>query len=251
MFSLTKKRPQFLSNVSIHTRMLLIIVPLIVVPLLILAVVGFIATSGEAAKTSTRYLKQRDNDLRTIAENLAIRDYYFNQVYGLTDEAEVYRQALQRALKRFADRSNSSELIYTQVRYVDARGSEAVKLYYSREKSADASIMSHTSTDRQQVAQTPFFTAVRALASGEVYLSPPGPTMTTAIPVYQPGEGGQAPTFLGAVVLDFVYPQQEFQRTRTVIMLWFGILTALSLGLALLLISQPRAAAGRADPPPG
>jgi hypothetical protein len=36
--------------------MLLIIVPLIVVPLLILAAVGFIATSGEAAKTSTRYL---------------------------------------------------------------------------------------------------------------------------------------------------------------------------------------------------
>ena len=230
------KRRRIFGHVSIHTRMLLIIVPLIVVPLLLLAVVGFIATSGEAAKTSTRYLKQRDNDLRTIAENLAIRDYYFNQVYGLTDEAEVYRQALQRALKRFADRSNSSELIYTQVRYVDARGSEAVKLYYSQEKSADAGIMSHTSTDRQQVMQTPFFTAVRALAAGEVYLSPPGPTMTTAIPVYQPGEGGQAPTFLGAVVLDFVYPQQEFQRTRTVIMLWFGILTALSLGLALLLI---------------
>jgi signal transduction histidine kinase/DNA-binding response OmpR family regulator len=215
--------------------MLLIIVPLIVVPLLILAVVGFIATSGEAAKTSTRYLKQRDNDLRTIAENLAIRDYYFNQVYGLTDEAEVYRQALQRALKRFADRSNSSELIYTQVRYVDARGVEAVKLGYSQEKSATTGSIGHISTDRQQITQTPFFTAVRALAPGEVYLSPPGPTMTTAIPVYQPGEGGQAPTFLGAVVLDFVYPLQEFQRTRTVIMLWFGILTALSLGLALLL----------------
>jgi hypothetical protein len=54
--ALTKKRPRFFGNVSIHTRMLLIIVPLIVVPLLILAVVGFIATSGEAAKTSTHYL---------------------------------------------------------------------------------------------------------------------------------------------------------------------------------------------------
>jgi hypothetical protein len=47
--------------------MLLIIVPL-------LAVVGFIATSGEADKTSTRYLKQRDNDLRTIAENLVMHN---------------------------------------------------------------------------------------------------------------------------------------------------------------------------------
>ena len=38
---------------SIHTRMLLIIVPLIVVPMLILAIVGLLAASGKAAKTST------------------------------------------------------------------------------------------------------------------------------------------------------------------------------------------------------
>ena len=124
------KRPRFFGNVSIQTRMLVIIVPLIVVPMLILAIVGFLAASGEAAKTSTRYLKQRENDLRTIAENLAIRDYYFNQLYGLTDEAEVYRRGLERSLKRFADRSNSIEPIYTQVRYVDQRGVEAVKILY-------------------------------------------------------------------------------------------------------------------------
>src|SRR5512134_127336 len=117
-----KKWPRFFSNVGIQTKMLVIIVPLIVVPMLVLAIVGFIAASGEAAKTSTRYLTQRENDLRTIAENLAIRDYYFNQVYGLTDEAEVYRHGLERSLKRFADRSNSIELIYIQVRYVDQRG---------------------------------------------------------------------------------------------------------------------------------
>ena len=63
---------QPVGNVTIQTRMLLIIVPLIVVPMLILAIVGFLAASGEAAKTSVRYLKQRENDLRTIAENLPI-----------------------------------------------------------------------------------------------------------------------------------------------------------------------------------
>ena len=36
-------------------------------------------------------------------------------------------------------------------------------------------------------------------------------------------------------MLDFVYPLQEFQRTRGVITLWFAILTALSLGIALML----------------
>jgi hypothetical protein len=129
---MAEKRPWFIGKVSIQTQMLLIIVPLIVVPMLILAIVGFIAASGEAAKTSTRYLAQRENDLRTIAENLAIRDYYFNQVYGLTDEAEVYRRGLERSLKRFADRSNSVELIYTQVRYVDQRGGEVAKVLYPR-----------------------------------------------------------------------------------------------------------------------
>src|SRR5256884_9980003 len=86
------QRLRLFGNVSIQTRMLMIIVPLIVVPMLILAIVGFLTASGEAAKTSIRYLKQRENDLRTIAENLPIRDYYSNQVYGLTDEAEVYRR---------------------------------------------------------------------------------------------------------------------------------------------------------------
>ena len=230
-----RKRPRFFGNVSIHTRMLLIIVPLIVVPMLILAIVGFLAASGEAAKTSTRYLKQRENDLRTIAENLPIRDYYFNQLYGLTDEAEVYRRGLERSLKRFADRSNSIEPIYTQVRYVDQRGGEAVKILYPDKRVADAGGSGHISSDRQQVMQAPFFTAVRTLEAHQVYMSPLGPTMTAAIPLYQPGEGNQAPTFLGAIVLDFVYPLQEFQRTRGVITLWFAILTALSLGIALML----------------
>jgi signal transduction histidine kinase len=230
------KRPRFFGNVSIQTRMLLIIVPLIVVPMLILALVGFLATSGEAAKTSVRYLKQRENDLRTIAENLPIRDYYFNQAYGLTDEAEVYRRGLERSLKRFADRSNSIEPIYTQVRYVDQRGGEAVKiLYYPAKWLADAGGGGYISSDRQQVTRAPFFTAVRTLEAHQVYMSSPGPTMTAAIPVYHPGDGKQAPTFLGAIVLDFVYPLQEFQRTRGVITLWFAILTALSLGIALVL----------------
>jgi hypothetical protein len=44
-----KQRPRFFGTVSIPTRMLRISVPL-------LAMVGFIATSGEAAKTSTHDL---------------------------------------------------------------------------------------------------------------------------------------------------------------------------------------------------
>lgn len=122
------KRKRFFRDFSIQNKVLVIILPLIVIPMLILATVGFVSSSREASKMSTRYLKQRENDLRTIAENPAIREYFNNQSYGLTEEAEVYRHELGRSLKRFADRSNSIELIYPQVRFVDHRGQEAAKV---------------------------------------------------------------------------------------------------------------------------
>jgi signal transduction histidine kinase/CheY-like chemotaxis protein len=205
--------------------MLAIILPLIVIPMLILATVGFMTASREAAKTSSRYLKQRENDLRTIGENPAIRDYFNNQIYGLTEEAEVYRRELEHSLKRFADRSNSVELIYPQIRFVDHHGEEAAKIVEGR-----------INSEHGQVADTPFFTAVKHLGAGETYLSPTGPVMIYAIPVYQMGSGNRAPVFQGAVVLDFAYPLQDFQRTTAVITRTFAIITALGLGFALFLI---------------
>ena len=218
------KRMRSFRDLSIQNKMLAIILPLIVIPMLILATVGFITASREAAKTSSRYLKQRENDLRTIAENPAIRDYFNNQIYGLTEEAEVYRRELERSLKRFADRNNSIELIYPQVRFVDQRGEETAKIVEGR-----------ISSDHGQVADNPFFTAVKQLGAGETYLSPLGPVMVYAMPVYQPGNGSRAPVFQGAVVLDFAYPLQDFQRTTAVIAGTFAIITVLSLGLALFL----------------
>ena len=218
------KRLRFLRDLSIQTKMLVIILPLIVMPMLILATIGFMTSSREAALTSTRYLKQRENDLRTLAENLTIRDYFNNRSYGLTEEAEVFRLQLEHSLRRFAERSNSIELIYPQIRYVDQYGEEVAKIVESK-----------ISSDRGQVTETPFFTAVKQLPPGETYLSPLEPKMTYAMPVYQPGGVGRAPTFQGAVVLNFVYPLQEFQRTTAVIARTFAIITALSLGIALFL----------------
>ena len=80
---------------SIQNKMLVMILPLVVVPMLTLALVGFWAASREAAKSSSRYLKQRENDLRTIAENNVIQDYFYNQLYGLTEETNVYRLELE------------------------------------------------------------------------------------------------------------------------------------------------------------
>ena len=80
---------RFWQDLSIQNKVLVIILPLIIVPMLILAAVGFVTSSREAAKTATRYLSQRETDLRTIAENPAIPSYFNNKAYGLTEEAEA------------------------------------------------------------------------------------------------------------------------------------------------------------------
>src|SRR3989449_4056061 len=218
------RRIRFWRDLSIQNKVLVIILPLIIVPMLILAAVGFVKSSREAATLATRYLSQRETDLRTIAENPAIPSYFNNKAYGLTEEAEVLRRELERSLKRFADRSNSVELIYPEVRYVDQRGDEIAKVL-------DGQIRS----DRGHVADAPFFAVVKQSSPNETYLSPVAARMTYAIPVYQAGAEGRAPTFQGAVVLDFVYPIKEFRRTTVAIAATFLVITALSLGIALFI----------------
>src|SRR5256712_321414 len=218
------RRMRFWRDLSIQNKVLVIILPLIIVPMLILAAVGFVTSSREAAKTATRYLSQRETDLRTIAENPAIPSYFNNKAYGLTEEAEVSRRELERSLKRFADRSNSVELIYPEVRYVDHRGDEIAKVL-------DGQIRS----DRGHVADAPFFAVVKQSRPNETYLSPVAARMTYAIPIYQAGAEGRVPVFQGAVVLDFVYPIKEFRRTTVVIAATFLVITALSLGIALFI----------------
>jgi signal transduction histidine kinase/CheY-like chemotaxis protein len=202
--------------------MLLLILPLVVVPVLVLAAVGYVTASREAAKTSARYLSQRETDLRTLAENPAITNYFNNRAYGLVEEAEVARRELEASLERFADRSNLVDLVYPQVRYVDPDGEEIAKV-------ADGQVR----MDRTRLGDAPFFVAARAARPGQAYLSPVATQMTYAMPVYQLTEG-QPSTFQGAVVLDFVYPVADFQRTTAVIGWTFLAITASSLGIALL-----------------
>jgi sensor histidine kinase regulating citrate/malate metabolism len=64
---MSAKRMRFWRDLSIQNKVLLIMLPLIIIPMLILAAVGFVSSSREAAKIATRYLSQRETDLRTIA----------------------------------------------------------------------------------------------------------------------------------------------------------------------------------------
>jgi signal transduction histidine kinase len=231
-------------NLSIETKMLAIILPLVAIPMIVLGTVGYVVSSGQATTSGARYLKERASDLHTISENPSIRDYFENRYYGLVEEAEVYRQEIERSLVRFVDRMNHNELIYRQVRYVDNQGREIAKV-------ANGAI----DPNRADVSADPFFRTVKQLPHDGMYASPAAPTMTYALPVYDTSGGRQAPTLLGAMVVDFSYPLDDFQRSARFIAISFFIITTISLAGALLLtvnrvrrLTRPiRRLAGAAD----
>ncbi|MGI9450399.1 MAG: HAMP domain-containing protein, partial [Geminicoccaceae bacterium] len=239
---MTRTFRRYFRHLSIQTKFLLLILPLIIIPVLILGVVGFVTASQDATTASSRYLKQRENDLRALSENPAIRDYHNNKFYGLNEEADVYRQQIEQSLKRFAVRTNDVDLVYPKVRYVDDQGVEVAAI-----------IDNEISRELSNVADEPYFEAV-SRDPGDFYSSPIGESMVMAIPVYE-FAGENARMFQGAVVLDFVLPIKTFERITAVIARTLIITTVLSLGVAIFLVvrsvrslTQPiRGLAGAAD----
>jgi signal transduction histidine kinase len=217
-------RSGWFRNLSIETKMLAIMLPLVAIPMIVLGSVGYVVSSGQAATSGARYLKERANDLYTIGENPSIRDYFENRYYGLLEEAEVYRQEIERSLLRFVDRINRNELIYRQVRYVDNQGLEIAKV-------TNGAI----DPNRRDVSAAAFFQAVKRLPNSGMYASPTSGDMTYALPVYDTSGGERKPTLLGAMVVDFSYPIDDFQRSARFIAISFFIITAFSLAGGLLL----------------
>ena len=207
--------------------MLAIILPLVAIPMIVLGTVGYVASAGQAETSGARYLNDRSNDLQTISENPSIRDYFVNRYYGLAEEAEVYRRDLERSLARLADRINRNELIYRQIRYIDDQGREIAKV-------VDGAIDQH----HEDLSNSQIFQATRKLPPGEMYRSSVSPLMTFAIPVYETNASKQSPDLLGVVMLDFVYPIEDFKRSARYIANSFFVIAATSLVGALLLTTN-------------
>ena len=224
---MTSTGARWFRDLSIETKMLAIILPLVAIPMIVLGSVGYVVSAGQATTSGARYLKERASDLYTLSENPSIRDYFENRYYGLVEEAEVYRQEIERSLLRFVDRMNHNELIYRQVRYVDSQGREIAKVANGA-----------TDPNRTDVSNAPFFRAVEQLPKGEMYASPASPAMTYALAVYDTSGGERAPTLLGAMVVDFAYPIDDFQRSARFIAISFFVITTASLAGALLLTAN-------------
>jgi signal transduction histidine kinase len=210
----------------IQNKLLLTTLPLLIIPVVILAAVGFISASRESEKTSARYLAQRENDLRVLADNPAIRDYYFNRYYKLEEEAALFREQIERRFREFYERANENEPVYRHLRYIAPNFD--VLISYGKPKIDDKA-------DAESI-----IAAVVSLSNDRLFASEPGLEMVYALPIREPRQDGSN-AFLGALAVDFHYPRDEFHRTTVIIAQTFAAISIGGLMIAIpLLIIQFR-----------
>ncbi len=222
------------ANASLQQKMLVIILPLLLLPVLTLTTVGFMALKHMEAKANARYLKQRENDLRTLAQHPVLLTYIQHHVDDGIEATEDNRRGLEQALKRFVDRNNSIELVYPQVRYIDHLGTEIAKIV-DGQISPDRHAL--IGTEDFEIGFAPLYPqspAYLKLGPEEVYLSS-GSTMTYAIGIYQQARDAPDLIFRGAIALDFVQPQ-DFPRTTRMLVRTLILITIFSVGAALALM---------------
>jgi signal transduction histidine kinase/DNA-binding response OmpR family regulator len=194
---------------SIQRRALTVVLPLIIVPMLAIGLVSYHTFSREATERSRRFLQDRYNEILTISENQSVANYFHNIAYGLSEEATMYKEELERFFKRFSDRYNSIEQIYAGIRYIDQQGQEVAK-----------AMEGNGTGGYNNVAEEPFFQTAIASRSGEVYTSPVGPHMINAMPIFwdEDGNGEFSDNELrGIIAVDFLYPIRKFRHQRLVV----------------------------------
>ena len=206
---------------GIQRKALGIVLPLIVVPMLAIGIVSFHRLTEEAAERSRQFLQDRRNEILTISENQSVANYFHNIAYGLSEEATMYKEELERYFKRFSDRYNSIDRIYAGIRYIDEKGDEIAKV-----------MGGEIGGEYQNVADEPFYQTAVASSPGEVYVSPIGPKMVDAMPIFwdEDGNGEYSKNELrGAIVTDIIYPVKKYRQDRQ-------IMALATLGITILAI---------------
>lgn len=133
-----------MSRLSLTRRFLLYLIPVALFGILALGTSAYLISkahivgnvnkeikmlSDEAGSTLSAFFNQRLNDLETMAESPLLADYYNNRDFGLDQEAESYRQEIERYFTNFSRRSGS---IYNRIRYVGPDGAEVCDVENSR-----------------------------------------------------------------------------------------------------------------------
>ena len=224
---------------GIQRKALIIVLPLIVIPMLAIGIISFHRLSKEAAERSQSFLKDRQNEILTISENQSVANYFHNIAYGLSEEATMYKEELERYFKRFSDRYNSGAPIYAGIRYIDETGKEIAKVLGGEIGGGKY----------QNVADEAFFQTAVASSPGHFYVSPIGPKMVNAIPVFwdEDGNGELSKNELrGVIATDTIYPIKKYRQDRQdMALLTLGItilaiiMTVIAVTLQLRRVTRP------------
>ena len=126
-------------RIGVTGKLLFIIVPLVVLPILVTGLLGY----GASERIVTRLLNQAQMNLASdIAKQIVqdfktcradimlmsrlpvLKDYYYNRFYGLDSEAEISRKQTEEFFQDLVRKSS----LYYQVSYLDAQGTEVARV---------------------------------------------------------------------------------------------------------------------------
>jgi signal transduction histidine kinase/DNA-binding response OmpR family regulator len=206
---------------GIQRKALIIVLPLIVVPMLAIGLVSFYRLNKKDVEERKSFRKDRQNEILTISENQSVANYFHNIAYGLSEEATMYKEELERYFKRFSDRYNSIAPTYDAIRYIDENGKEIAKV-----------IGGKIGGEYQNVADEAFFQTAVALSPDQVNDPQIGPEMVYAMPIFwdEDGNGEYSKNELrGVIVTDIIYPVEKRQEERQ-------IMALVTLGITILAI---------------
>ena len=158
-------------RIGVTGKLLFIIVPLVVLPILVTGLLGY----GASERIVTRLLNQAQmnlaidiaeqtvEDFKTSRADLmlmsrlpVLKDYHYNRFYGLDSEAEISRKQTEEFFQDLVRKSS----LYYQVSYLDAQGNEVAKVG-----------INGPVNQLGQRSHLPFFSGREVLTRGETYVS--------------------------------------------------------------------------------
>jgi two-component system, NtrC family, sensor kinase len=126
-------------RIGITGKLLSIIVPLVVFPILVTGLLGYGASeqivtrllnqaqmnlASDIAKQILEDFKTCRADIRLMSRLPALKDYHYNLFYGLDSEAEISRKQTEEFFQDLVHKSS----LYYRVSYLNARGTEVAKV---------------------------------------------------------------------------------------------------------------------------
>ncbi|MBI3089383.1 MAG: HAMP domain-containing histidine kinase [Candidatus Tectomicrobia bacterium] len=228
--------------VSIRTKMLRTVIPLVAVPILLLGLGWFATSKLEESTKNERFFQQRSQDLIAISEIPSIQNFFINLGYGpeFLPEADRFRREIERYNERFFVRNQLFKgTLYKDISLIvlirDSNGmivqwKEALRST-AQELSANPTAIIPSNTYLQSALQS---------GPGKVSFSALAPIMHAVIPIYRDEnfDGLNSPAELkGILTSSFTYPMAEFQHIRKMASLTIVSILFASLLIAVIIVS--------------